>query len=92
MADKFYDASEFLNNLGQTEPQLLVDRIIWELDESEGGRADLNIHLLQAIGQEIKRRGGWKLQKQVLDQVRLETSPAGARVVEFHWEDFATQY
>ena len=56
MADKFYDASEFLNNLGQTEPQLLVDRIIWELDESEGGRADLNIHLLQAIGQEKTTR------------------------------------
>ena len=58
-SDGFYDVSNFLSNLGQTEPPTLVDRIIWELGEKERtGTAEFDIHLLQAIGHEIKRRGG----------------------------------
>ena len=81
------ESEDFLSS----EIPVLVERLIRELNQrGHGGKLD--IHLVQAIGHEIKRRGGWKLQNQVIEQVRARTNGKDARIIEFHWEDFATQY
>jgi hypothetical protein len=72
-----------------SEPQTLIDQLIFEFARNKPSGYD--VRRLQAIGREIKKRGGWKLQNQVLADVRRETSVADARVLEFHWEDLAEQ-
>jgi len=53
---------------------------------------DLHVGFIQLIGCELRRRGGWKLQHDVLSRLREKVGNDRARIVEFHWEDAAEQH
>jgi len=72
---------DFLKNLAGSELQVLVDRLILEFDRTKcSGTAIEHSTCSKPIGHEIKKTGGWKLQNQVPQEVRLETSGTDARV------------